>query len=127
MGQGSQPPSQSLRFPRSSRLKSPLAIRRIFKEGSRWRGSGLSAHTTPRTDGDGCRFAIVISRHIGQAHLRNRLRRRVREAIRLNRARWPQNMDVVIRALNDHAAHAAFTDLRADIGQFLGRLQARQA
>jgi ribonuclease P protein component len=105
-----------------------LAIRRIFKEGSRWRGSGLSCHTRPRTDvGEGCRFAIVISRHIGQAHQRNRLRRRVREAIRLNRARWPRNMDVVIRALNDHAAHAAFPDLQADLGQFLGKLQIRQA
>lgn len=105
-----------------------MAIRRIFKEGSRWRGSGLSCHTQPRTEaGNDCRFAIVISRHVGQAHLRNRLRRRVREAIRLNRAKWPQNMDVVIRALNDHAAHAAFTDLRADLGQFLGKLQSSQA
>jgi len=125
MDRGSQPPGLSLRFPRSSRLKSPLAIRRIFKEGSRWRGHGLSIHTMRHTGGDvaASRFAIVVSRQLGPAHRRNRLRRRIREAIRLNRPLWPPDTDVVIRPFSDRAATVAFDQLRVEMGQSLQRIR----
>lgn len=63
-------------------------------------------------DGVEPRFAFVISRDVGTAVMRNRLRRRLREAVRLSREAWPrQDSDLVFRIYDDRAAKIPFAEL----------------
>ena len=44
------------------------------------------------------RIGITVSKKVGKAHQRNRVKRLVREAFRLNRCRLPTGLDVVLVA-----------------------------
>ena len=67
-----------------------------------------------RGDRAGLRLAVVSSRKVGGAVVRNRARRRIREAFRLDRHLMKGDVDVVIvarRAVNS----AAFADLQCEL------------
>lgn len=86
-------PSQS--FPKTLRLLRRPEFRRVYEEGRRgsarvctifYRSNGL-----PRT-----RVGITTPRSVGKAVIRNRIRRRLREVIRLNQAGVAPGWDVVL-------------------------------
>lgn len=52
-----------------------------------------------RTDRPYSRLGVIISRKVGNAVKRNRLRRRIREAFRTHRHMITQSVDVVVRTL----------------------------
>ncbi len=121
----------TLRFPRRNRLKSPLTIRSVSRDGGRLYGDGFSVHWSPisypksdRTT-TAPRLAFVVSRHSGRAHERNRIKRRLREAVRINRAAWPQppgGLDIVFRAIGATAANSAFENLRQDVKRIFAQI-----
>jgi len=118
------------RFPRSSRLKSPSVIRRVFRDGSQLRGGEYVAHwrTTAARASESAsqtRLAFVVSKRLGKAHVRNRIKRRLREAVRLNRAHWPAGADVVIRATESGIAAMDFTALSRNIQDSLRTIAGR--
>jgi ribonuclease P protein component len=49
-------------------------------------------------DGPVSRLGVTVTRKIGRAVVRNRLKRRVREFFRLNRSLWPQGLDILFIA-----------------------------
>jgi ribonuclease P protein component len=49
-----------------------------------------------RDDVSGARLGIIASRKVGNAVVRNRAKRLVREAFRATRALWPDDVDVVV-------------------------------
>jgi len=65
------------------------------------------------------RFAFVVSRRSGPAHQRNRIKRRLREAVRRNKSLWPPGMNVVITANGDHAATLGFEELCGQVEKVL--------
>ncbi len=69
------------------------------------------------------RLAFVVSRHSGKAHRRNRIKRRLREAMRLNRDLWPVGMDVVFRAIGDKAADVRFDELSGSLRHALQAME----
>jgi len=122
----------TLRFPRRSRLKSPITIRSVTRDGSRLGGYGFTVHWSPvdpdlatRQAEAGPRMAFVVSRRCGRAHQRNRIKRRLREAVRLNRADWPQlqrGPDIVFRATGSEAARMDFQSLSRNVSDVLARI-----
>ena len=126
---GSSP--HQFRFPRSSRLKSPRVIRQVFQSGSRFRGSDLAVHWDSNagelsSEAPVTRLAFVVSKRLGKAHVRNRVKRRLREAVRLNRAHWPADTDVVLRATDNRIAVMEFAALTRDVRNSLQKIRARQ-
>ena len=119
----------TLRFPRRSRLKSPTTIRNVTRDGNRVSGYGFTAHwSSDSAESAGQqaearpRIAFVVSRRCGRAHQRNRIKRRLREAVRINHAVWPQSLgviDIVFRATGSETARMDFQDLACQVGNAL--------
>ena len=113
------------RFSRQSRLKSPRTIRQIMQDGAslrrRFGAFRLVCLLRPDVDErESPRFAFVVSRSAGPAVVRNRIKRRLREAVRLQRLDWPkQTAEVIIRVNEGQAADLPFGELKAQIHEAL--------
>ncbi|OGD75350.1 MAG: ribonuclease P protein component [Candidatus Coatesbacteria bacterium RBG_13_66_14] len=71
-------------YPRSSRLTSARDFRRLFRSGRRLQSGPL--RLVWLAEGvEGVRYTTVAGRKVGNAVVRNRVRRRLRELFRLNR------------------------------------------
>ena len=64
-----------------------------------------------RRNHSGCnRVGITVSKKLGKAHIRNRIRRRVREVYRLNEAAFAPGWDIVV-VVRSRAIDAPFSRL----------------
>lgn len=85
------------------------------------RGRGTSASLvvhaavpSPASDGGLPKVGFSVPRAVGDAVVRNRVRRRLRALSRERLATWPQGLRLVIRALPPSAT-ASYTALGADL------------
>jgi len=67
------------------------------------------------------RIGFVVSRAVGNAVTRNRVKRRLRELVRVERERLPGGSLLVVRALPASAA-ASYGELRSDLTRCLSRV-----
>lgn len=110
------------RFSRQFRLKSPLAIRQILQDGAsaRRRFDALRVVAGEPSSRGVSHFAFVVSRDAGSAVLRNRIKRRLREAVRLQRDAWPKSpTPVILRVNSGKTARMPFERLKSEVRQAL--------
>ncbi len=113
------------RFTRQFRLKSPLAIRQAMQDGQsvrkRYDGFRVVCAVPPSSKQSHMpQFAFVVSRDAGPAVLRNRIKRRLREAVRIQRDAWPIGPARVIFRVNESTVAAApFLELLAKVDSAL--------
>jgi ribonuclease P protein component len=90
--------SRGKRFPRTARLLRHADFDRVYREGKRLFSTHMTVFFMPRTDppATGLRIGLTVSRALGGAVDRNRLRRRIREAVRMTRPTETLPIDVVI-------------------------------
>jgi ribonuclease P protein component len=113
-------------------------FRRVLRTGRRAGGSVLTGHLllpvgpdggagTPGEvlSGDPAKVGFVVSRAVGSAVVRNRVKRRLRELMRGRLASLPRGCLLVLRA-HPAAASARQADLAADLDLVIGRLLRRQ-
>ncbi|HWV49131.1 MAG TPA: ribonuclease P protein component [Microbacterium sp.] len=107
---------------RPHRLTRGDDYRMVVRRGSRCGGSRVvtSVLTTADTE-RAARFGFIISKQVGNAVVRNTVRRRLKAVCAELLPEVPQGTDVVIRALPASAA-ASFADLRADVVRCIRRL-----
>jgi ribonuclease P protein component len=98
-------PTAKVRFPRTARLLRHADFERVYKQGRRqfsasmtvfyWRRPATeTAGSRPVTPG--FRVGFTVGRALGGAVQRNRMKRRLREAVRLTKPSQSTNADVVI-------------------------------
>jgi len=68
----------------------------VFEGGRKWVVKDAVLWALERPEGERPRMAVVVSRKLGGAVRRNRLKRLVRETFRLNKARIVRPMDLVM-------------------------------
>ena len=84
------------RFPRTARLLRHADFERVYKQGKRHFAGHLTVFYLRRETPGGPRIGFTVGRALGGAVDRNRMKRRLREAVRM---RYPGNdiaVDVVI-------------------------------
>jgi ribonuclease P protein component len=104
---------------RANRVKTPDDFRQIMRRGRRSGGTLLVTHAL-RTEGEPVRFGFVVGRSVGNAVIRNRVKRRLRAvAFGLLPSVMP-GTDVVVRAL-PLAASGTSAELDAGVRDGLQR------
>jgi ribonuclease P protein component len=85
------------RFPRTAKLLKHSDFQHVYKSGKRHFSGWMTVFYLPRTGASttGPRIGITVSRLLGGAVVRNRIKRRMREAIRFHLARLTADVDVV--------------------------------
>jgi len=116
-------------LPQQSRMRSPEEFKRTLRSGRRAGGATLSGHLLLASGQvPTCavpKVGFVVSRAVGSAVVRNRVKRRLRELMRGRVASLPGGCLLVLRA-HPAAAGVRQADLAADLDLVLGRLLRRQ-
>lgn len=113
-----------MRYPagKELRLRRRADIGRLFDHGRRASDGVMTILALPREDGGGpLRMAVVVSRRMGCAVRRNRVKRLCREAFRQVRPLLPGGYDVVLAPRGGRARGEA---LQASIRKLMARLVA---
>jgi ribonuclease P protein component len=95
-----QPAGGKRLFPRSSRLLRHADFERVYKQGRRQFSPSMTVFYLGRAEGQGLRVGFTVGRALGGAVQRNRMKRRLREAVRLTRPTPGPRADVVINPKN---------------------------
>ncbi len=92
----------------SSSLKLNHIFQRLYRTNGFANGHMVLYARKNRTGGN--RVGITVGKKLGKAHIRNRVRRRIREVYRLNEEKFRPGWDIVVVA-RTKAIHAPFGDL----------------
>lgn len=115
-------PGKRARFTGSMRLLRHADFERVYKQGRRHFAAHMTVFYLPREQGDGLRIGFTVGRVLGGAVERNRIKRRLRESVRL---RWPGVrllVDVVINPKKS-VLKLEFAELENEIGRAFGVIQ----
>jgi ribonuclease P protein component len=82
----SGPCKKRARFTGSMRLLRHADFERVYKQGRRHFGAHMTVFYLAREQGEGLRVGFTVGKVLGGAVERNRMKRRLREAVRLH---WP--------------------------------------
>lgn len=108
-------------FPKSRRLLRHSDFERVYKQGRRHFADHMTVFYLRRSEDDehqqsGLRVGFTVGKVLGGSVQRNRMRRRLREAVRLNGLQGKANADVVINPKRSLLG-AEFTDLQSQIAK----------
>ena len=109
------------RFPKTQRLLRHADFERVYKQGRRHFAAHMTvfylARAAEAADGSvGLRVGFTVSKALGGAVQRNRMKRRLREAVRLQGVPAGIDADIVINPKRTLLI-AEFTDLRNEIAK----------
>ncbi|HET7174077.1 MAG TPA: ribonuclease P protein component [Nocardioidaceae bacterium] len=111
---------------RAHRLRRSEEIARAVRRGRRASTATLTVHAERGEDPPRpARVAFVVSKAVGDAVTRNRVKRRLRHAAAAALPGLPAGCDLVVRA-KPAAARASFVELAADLGRALRQVDTRQ-
>lgn len=103
-------------LPKSKRIRESRDFQRIQRKGLRVGGRFLLLVVNRSRHGG--RVGFAVGKNVGDAHLRNLVKRRLRQVTRMSKPLW-QDLDVVVIA-KEAAAKASFQQAR---DEFLALLQ----
>jgi len=109
------------RFSRSSRLLRHADFERVYKQGQRHFAAHMTVFYLRRAQGDAARVGFTVGRVLGGAVDRNRMKRRLREAVRRH---LPPGVpvDVVINPKKSLLT-ANFADLQDEVSRAFAVIQ----
>jgi ribonuclease P protein component len=121
---GARPRNGRMRLSRSADFD------RVFRQGRSHAGRELVLYVFPRGEGDEPRVGLSVSRKVGGAVERNRVKRLLREAFAMDGSRLPVGTDAVVVARHEANALAereGLAGIRRALGQLLDRVDGGRA
>jgi ribonuclease P protein component len=112
------------RLTRRERLRKRAEFQNVQGKGRKLHTDHFLVFVLPRPGLPGRRLGITVSRKVGGAVARNRVKRLVREAFRRRKALFPEGLDVVFVAKRA-ATVVELTSLLREIEKLCGRYFAR--
>ncbi len=109
---------------KEQRLRKRKDFTRLFEHGQAFRGKNLDCYVYPNSL-DFSRLGIVTSRKVGNAVVRNRIRRLLRECFRMNKALLGPGLDVVF--IPRKGFPTSFTEVEGEFKRLVSRLKVRKA
>jgi ribonuclease P protein component len=109
-------------FPRHARLLRHADFERVYKLGRRHFATHLTVFYLRRAEGQGLRVGFTVGRVLGGAVDRNRMKRRLREAVRQHRGSVDAPADVVINPKKS-LLRAEFSELLKEVERAFGVIQ----
>jgi ribonuclease P protein component len=103
-------------FPRRARLLRHSDFERAYQQGRRYFAAHMTVFYLRREEGEGTRVGFTAGRVLGGAVERNRIKRRLREAVRLGSGTMNLPADVVINAKKSLLT-IEFEELRREVEQ----------
>lgn len=91
------------RFPKTDRIVRKADFKRVFEQGEKIVGPQFVGYFV-RQEGQGCKLGLAVSRKVGSAVVRNRVKRHVREWYRTHRPQFLAELYLVIVARPGAAA-----------------------
>ena len=120
---GSRPQSRksksSQSFGREFSLKEDLAIKRVFSSGKKFKGSCLTIYYYGAGELP-LKVALKVGKLNGSAPRRNKIKRIIREVIRLNRASFETIGNMVISARVNPELKSPYEIIKKDLMDFAG-------
>jgi ribonuclease P protein component len=114
------------RYPRSVRLRHRSQFLDVQAHGRPVHTAHFVVLLSPRPASEGgVRLGVTVSRRVGNAVVRNRVKRLVREAFRRGSTRFPEGHDVVVVAKPGAAGLAAHA-VREELRTITARRQVRR-
>ena len=110
----------SVGFPTTARILRAADFRKAYNQGTRFTGRYFAAFClrVARTGGEGPRLGFTVPRAFGKAVLRNRVKRRLREALRVRLPEVAQEWDIVINPRRPAIA-APVEELRREVDRLV--------
>lgn len=131
-------------LPAASRVRRSADFAATLKRGRRARRGSVVVYVATRTTppaaspaADNSNFSnrdrpaasaragFIVSKAVGAAVVRNRVKRRLRHAVAARIPQWPADLDVVIRALPE-SAEADFRQLGSDMDAAMAAINRRR-
>jgi ribonuclease P protein component len=107
---------------RSGRLSRSADFERVYRRGRAQGNRHLVLYAFPRGEGDAPRLGVSVSRKLGGAVERNRVKRLLREAFRAHAADLPADHDFVVVArpdARDLSEREGLAGVEAALGELL--------
>ena len=116
-------------FPRARRVRKRLDYLRIQNQGRRYSTPHMLVFAIPNPEpsegsGPATRFGVTVSRKVGNAVTRNRVKRWIRESCRRWGPELPHSLDIVVVA-RPQAARAGFAPISTELASLTKRLRSR--
>jgi ribonuclease P protein component len=112
-----------------SRLSRSADFDRVFRQGRSHAGRELVLYVFPRGETDSPRLGLSVSRKVGGAVQRNRVKRLLREAFAAESERLPAGTDAVVVAryeANALAEREGLAGIRRVLGELVDRVAASE-
>jgi ribonuclease P protein component len=109
-----------LKLPRERRLRASADFARVRSNGRTFRGGLMTMNVADAAAEEPARLGVITSKRVGNAVVRNRVRRRLRELFRTNQPRILPGHWIVIIA-RAAAARATYEQLAAEWLRLAGR------